>query len=357
MRRRFPFKILAALIIVVFGIIRMPLEHSLEKELRAKHFRDSQLDLSMREQIGQAGFVASLGGFRSLVASILYLEAHTEFEKYAWGKVERDYAIITGLQPRTFDYWDSAQWHMAFNAYGYYMRAAANEPNEWDALRMKTKDAPYYRDRGREFLEEGLKFLPDNPEMYRLMGELYRQKYEDPCTAADWYLKGSKKPGARSYLIRGYLYMITQCAGREAEAYAALKTAYDGGNTLPTVMLGYERSEDRFIDAEIANASEQELIQSVAAPDANSGDYLPMAHLARYFVKKGEWEKAVGVYAQIVKTGKAPQFYSKKLGIALSMVPGKEKEALLMLEGFLAGKRRDVYTEVEEAVNRLKTGR
>ena len=355
MRRRLPAKTLAVLTIFVFGLIRLPLEQGMEKELRDAHFRDSKLDLSMREKVGQAGFVAALGGFRSLVASVMYLQAHVAFEEYEWAKVESYYSIITGLQPRTQHYWDAAHWHMAYNAYGYYMRTAANTKDEWDAWRMKTKDAPYYLERGKEFLEEGLKFLPEDPEMYRLMGELQRQKFDDNCAAADWFLEGSKLPKARSYLMRGYLYTISQCKGREVEAYDALKAAYWDGNDSPTVILGYEEKEDYFLRQEIAGKTEQELLKGVA--DMQGESYLPLARLARFYADQPSppEEKLVALYGRILKGPNAPEFYVKKFGIALSHVPGKEAQALDVLKGFLAKKIRNIYEDVEAAIKRLET--
>jgi hypothetical protein len=351
MLSKFPRKLLAVLILVGFGVARLPVEQGLETKLTEKHFRDSELDLSMREKVGQAGFVAAFGGFRSLVASMLYLQAHVEFENYEWAKVENSFAVITGLQPRSFHYWDSAHWHMAYNAYGYYMRRSEFEKDKTKAWFMVNKDAPYYRERGKQFLEEGLKYLPEEPKMYRLMGELYRLKYEDNCAAADWYFAGVHMPNARTYMMRGYLYSISQCEGREEEAYEALRKSYEEGNDTPTVVLGYERKEDLFIDRAIAGQSEQQLIDAAAA---SGDDYMPKARLARFYgSKQVDLQKAAGIYGFIAKQKAAPAFYQKKFGLTLSLIPGNETQAVLVLKKFLEGRRRGIYDDVEDAIRRM----
>ena len=51
----------------------------------------------MREQTGQMGFLAALGGLRSVVADYAYIRAYMAFEQTEWGRAEvphgcRDFA-------------------------------------------------------------------------------------------------------------------------------------------------------------------------------------------------------------------------------------------------------------------------
>lgn len=344
---------LAALgLLVVFGLVRLPLESRLEEDLRARHFRDSQLDLTMREQLGQGMFVASMGGFRSLIASILYLQAHTEFENREWGKVEAQYGVITSLQPRSAFYWDQGHWHVAYNAYGFYQRTAATEPDSWEAWKLTNQLAPYYLERGRRFLEDGLRHNPGAYILYRSMGDLLRNKYGDECGAADWYLRGSAIEGARTYMLRLYLYAISKCPERIAEAYAALRRAYADGHRSPTVLNEYGKKEDHFIDADLAGMTEQQLVAGAEA--AASVDYFPLARLARYYATAGnDPRKAAAVYQRIVRLGKAPEFYEKKWGLELARIPGMQDEAYRVLGNFLAGKLRGAFADADAEYRRL----
>ncbi len=345
-------KLAALAVLLVFGFLRLPIESGLSRDLRAHHFRDSELDLSMREQLGQGMFVASVGGFRSLIASVLYLGADVHFGNQEWGKVEGTYGIITRLQPRSSHYWDAAHWHMAYNAFGYYQRMAASEEDTWKQWQMTHKLAPYYLKRGRELLEEGIRHNPDSYVLYRAMGDLMRGKYRDECAAADWYLRGSKLSYARGFMHRLYLYSVAKCPERAEEAYAALKKAYDEGSRTPTVILGYEDKEDHFIDLDLKEKTLDDLKAAVLA--AKPEEYLPSARLARYFetVAKDE-RKAVAVYQQIVRLGQAPVFYQKKWGLTLARIPGLEKDAHQVLGNFLAGRLRGAFTDADEEYERL----
>jgi len=345
-------KLAALAVLLVFGLIRLPLESGIEKDLRANHFRDTQLDLSMREQLGQGMFVASIGGFRSLIASILYLQAHGDFENREWGKVEAAYGVITRLQPRSVNYWDNASWHMAYNAYGYYQRLAAGEKDSWEAWKMTNQLAPYYLERGTEFLEDGIRHNPDSYLLYRQMGDMRSGKYADDCGAADWYLRGSRLTSARSYMYRLYLYAISKCPERIGEAYTALREAYDEGSRTPTVLLEYEKKEDHFIGLDLKEKMPEEIRDEAAA--AKGDDYLPLARLARYneTVAKDD-RKAAALYQRIVRSGKAPEFYAKKWGLALARIPGMEKDAHQVLGNFLSGKLRGAFTDADEEYQRL----
>ena len=59
--------------LLVFGAARLPFEHALMKEHRAALFHSSELNLDLREQIGQGGFIAALSGFRSIEQLMLGL--------------------------------------------------------------------------------------------------------------------------------------------------------------------------------------------------------------------------------------------------------------------------------------------
>ena len=70
---------LAVLLLIVFGAVRMPFEQRIEAGLKAAHFREGVTvpDDSMREQLGQLGAAAALGGFRSFLATMFELPATT----------------------------------------------------------------------------------------------------------------------------------------------------------------------------------------------------------------------------------------------------------------------------------------
>jgi hypothetical protein len=219
--------------LLLFGTIRLPLEHRVAETHRILHFRAVDFNLGLREQLGQAGFVAALSGFRSLVADALFIQAHLAWERTEWGRVLLLFRQITTLQPRAILFWDMAAWHMAWNA----STAALNDPHQpREALRLKA--AREYFAVGRDFLERGIKNNPERPELYEALARLYRDKYEDHAHAAEFFAKAAALPGAHSYARRFAAYELAQSPGREREAYEQLRRLYDRGEQerLPTLL-------------------------------------------------------------------------------------------------------------------------
>ena len=113
MKRRL---LIAGVALLIFGAVRLPLELNLDRERRAALFQNAKLDLSLREKIGQMGFLAALSGFRALVADALWIHASTVWERTEWGTMKLDFDAVTTLQPRCAMFWDMSAWHMYANA-------------------------------------------------------------------------------------------------------------------------------------------------------------------------------------------------------------------------------------------------
>jgi hypothetical protein len=225
--------IVAIVVLLAFGAARLPFEHQLTAEHRAARFHGAQFTLDMRQQIGQFAFVAALSGFRSLVADMLWIKAHAEWEDMQWGSMLLLFNNVTALQPRCVLFWDMSAWHMAWNA----SVAARNDqriPRE--ALRIKAQQE-YFRI-GEDLLKRGIENNPDCCELYERLGMLYRDKLEDHCRAADAYDKARDMPRAPTYLKRFAAYEMSYCPYREREAYERLRALYLMGEQewLPTLL-------------------------------------------------------------------------------------------------------------------------
>ncbi len=219
--RRTGTLLLVAVLLVAFGIARLPVERSLDASQRAAHLRSATLDLGLREQIGQLSYVAALSGFRSLVAAFLWIEAHTAWEETAWGRMVGLFQSVTTLQPRSLIYWDLASWHMAWNA----AIAARNNPKEpSEFLRMRA-EREYHR-LGRYFLDRGIANNPDRYLLQERLGVLLRDKFNDHAGAADAFAKAAAMEGAPPYTKRLAAYEMAKCPDREREAHDRLRAIY-----------------------------------------------------------------------------------------------------------------------------------
>ena len=228
--------------VVAFGVMKLPAERALFRQHRQLHLGDVKLGLSLREQIGQLGFVAALSGLRAVVADVLFIQAHVAWERTEWGRLLVLFRQVTTLQPRMVLFWDMAAWHIAWNA----SVAALNDPGQpRQALRVKAQRECFAL--GKDFLERGIRNNPDQPKLYESLARLYKDKYNDHAHASEFFAKAAALPGAPDYGKRFSAYELSYCEGREREAYERLRQLYDEGEKerLPTLIRRLKFLEDK----------------------------------------------------------------------------------------------------------------
>jgi hypothetical protein len=233
--------LIVATVLIVMGLLKLPVESNLAALHREQHFRSVEFNLDLREKLGQLGFIAALSGFRAIVADALFIQAHVAWENTEWGRMLLLFRHITTLQPRVLLFWDTAAWHMAWNA----SVAAMNDPNQpRQTLRVKAQRD--YFALGKDFLERGIKNNPDRPELYEALARLYKEKYRDHERAAEYYAKAAILPEAAPWDRRFSAYELSYCEGREPEAYQRLRSLYDEGEKerLPTLIKRLKLLED-----------------------------------------------------------------------------------------------------------------
>ena len=207
--------------LLLFGLIRLPLEESLEDAQSQANLRTARLNIELREELGQMSYAAALSGFRSLVAAFLWIEAHTAWEQTAWGRMAGIFQGVTALAPRSLIYWDLASWHMAWNA-SIAARDNPAEPNQF----LRQRGEREYHLLGRDFLERGIDNNPDDYLLHERLGIMLRDKFQDHCGAAAAFAEAASKPRTRSYIKRLAAYELAQCEGQEQAAYEKLKAIY-----------------------------------------------------------------------------------------------------------------------------------
>lgn len=219
-------KILGICVIVVWGVIKSPLEFRHAAALQEKRLGGYKPTASLRQQAGQAGFIAALGGLRAAVADLLWIRAHTAWQDVQYGRMKLLFDVCTALQPRRELFWDIASWHMAWNGSAY----VENRRNDADTgvtsdedRRRRMRD--FYRI-GEDYLLQGIQNMPDSWVLYDRLGTIYRDKFKDPCRAAVAFEEASKRPGRLDYVRRFAVYMLAECPGREQEAYEKLLALY-----------------------------------------------------------------------------------------------------------------------------------
>jgi hypothetical protein len=220
-------------ILVALGTLKLPIERDLAGLHRHEHFRGVEFSLDLREKLGQLGFIAALSGFRAIVADALFIQAHVAWERTEWGRILLLFRHITTLQPRVLLFWDTAAWHMAWNA-----SVAAMNDGTQPRLALRVKAQREYFALGKDFLERGIQNNPDRPQLYEALARLYKEKYKDHERASEFYAKAAALPDAATFDRRFSAYELSYCEGREREAYQRLRGLYDEGEQerLPTLI-------------------------------------------------------------------------------------------------------------------------
>jgi len=234
--------LVALAILVALGALKLPIERDLAAMHRQEHFRGVEFNLDLREKIGQLGFVAALSGFRAIVADALFIQAYAAWERTEWGRILLLFRHITTLQPRVLLFWDTAAWHMAWNA-----SVAAMNDRTQPRLALRVKAQREYFALGKDFLERGIKNNLDRPQLYEALARLYKEKYKDHERASEFYAKAATVPDGAPFDRRFSAYELSYCEGREQDAYKRLRELYDEGEQerLPTLIARVKFLEDK----------------------------------------------------------------------------------------------------------------
>jgi hypothetical protein len=223
-----PVKWLLALVVLLLGgLLRLPLEKAFSAELETKNLAEARLNLSLRDELGQSTFIAVLGGFRSLVATILEIQSIEPWQRHDWAKVDAAYALCTRLQPRNWHYWEWRAWMSSHNAFDYYKYQDLTRPGLQPWLRQNLID------RALAVLDESMLHLPNNyrPRYNKaaLLCDFEKNKHADYYQASLWYRKAWELRPDRRYIYRFSVYNLARAPGHELEAWPLLLEMYNSG--------------------------------------------------------------------------------------------------------------------------------
>jgi len=210
---RIGFFFLGGLLLLAWGIVKLPWEIRMTREQRMATLGFSgPTAVAVREKLGQGLALAALGGFRGLAANALMLQAHGAWEEKQWVRVRSALEMATLLQPRVALFWDLASWHLAWNA----AVAAEQYGNEASETRRRL-EARRWVEAGRDVLERGTRAVPEKSILFQRLGDLYWQRLADYRAAAACYREALTKGDAPAYLERFVGYALAK-AGDQAGA-------------------------------------------------------------------------------------------------------------------------------------------
>lgn len=215
-------RVLGIVVLACWGILKLPFETRLTAQMQAARLGGFKITASLRQQAGQAGFIAALGGLRAAVADLLWIRAHVAWQDVQYGRMKLLFDACTAMQPRRVYFWDLSAWHMAWNG-AAHVQNTVEDPEE-----RRRKMMEFFKI-GEDYLLRGIENNPDDWQIYDRLGMLYRDKLKDPEKAAAAYDEASKRPGRLDYTRRFAAYMLSEVPGREREAYERLLALYREG--------------------------------------------------------------------------------------------------------------------------------
>lgn len=219
-------------ILVGFGLVRMPVEQHLHKEMTKSGMILPIVDSNTVSGVRNTLLIATLGGLRPLVSTYFILVSYAHFENNEWDENRSALLNATYLQPRVESNWTDLVWHRGINAVAWVETRAQLPDFERRLLHKEyTLDAI-------ELGKKGLEHNPDSVDIRLQMAQVYKVKMKDMCGAAQMYKEIKGLEGAPMYADRFYGYYLAECPGNEREAYEHLLKLYWEGkrNHLPTLI-------------------------------------------------------------------------------------------------------------------------
>ena len=212
-------KALAAVLTLVFtGLALSPMEQKLwavAKENIPKPQGDNPAG-----QAGQGMLLATLGGFRSLLADIQWLRTTTAWDKQDTAKTLANIQFTVSLDPRPTFFWrngarmiayDMRHWGSAIQGIGNGSQDAAGKALAQAAV---------------NFLRLAMQQHPDDYTFPVDIGHIYMNRLNDYEAAAEAYLYAYENYADAPYYVGRLHAQLLRKAGKPQEAYHFLVDAY-----------------------------------------------------------------------------------------------------------------------------------
>jgi hypothetical protein len=147
------------IIVILFGIM-FPYTNMLAEEKKRRDLGEAAIG-----QIDTGSFMMKLfllGGFRGIVADLLWLRAEENKRDHDWDRLKTTVELITKLQPHFLSIWTFQGWNLAYNV-----------SVEWDA----PEDKYEWIKQGIQFVQEGVNKNKRSPDLIWDTAWFYYHKF------------------------------------------------------------------------------------------------------------------------------------------------------------------------------------
>jgi tetratricopeptide (TPR) repeat protein len=224
LRRGLRLSLVSLTVLALTGFITAPLERHAWARVAA-----NQVEMnaeSLEGALGQGVVLAVLGGFRTLVADLLFIEMYTHWADKDAARVEALIPVVTSIDPRPLFFWRESSRMVVFDIPVWRMRVQEQRlgrkltPQERRVLTVEQAR------KGIAILHQALNYRPEDARIFQDIAIVYLTKLGDKEKAAEYYLKAWRCPNGSFYHGRLYAVLMDQ-SGHPRKAYRFLQEYYN----------------------------------------------------------------------------------------------------------------------------------
>jgi hypothetical protein len=225
--------VVASAVLLIAGAALRPVEESLRKAEShpGRLVRARRINAVL---VGQGTSMAMLGGFRALVADLLWLKAYLAWSACDLPATETMIRVVTTVDERPLCFWLNGARIMAYDMTQWRLRAVGRGGAVPAALRQRIINEQ--AGMALRLLEDARGQHPQSAAVYVEMANIHLNSRADPAAAAFWYRQAATLPDAPYYAARIHAELLNRL-GRPWEAYAWLRQLH------PTLPPGEEAAE------------------------------------------------------------------------------------------------------------------
>jgi hypothetical protein len=225
--------VVASAVLLIAGAALRPVEESVRKAEShpGRLVRARRINAVL---VGQGTSMAMLGGFRALVADLLWLKAYLAWSACDLPATETMIRVVTTVDERPLCFWLNGARIMAYDMTQWRLRAVGRGGAVPAALRQRIINEQ--AGMALRLLEDARGQHPQSAAVYVEMANIHLNSRADPAAAAFWYRQAATLPDAPYYAARIHAELLKRL-GRPWEAYAWLRQLH------PTLPPGEEAAE------------------------------------------------------------------------------------------------------------------
>ncbi len=220
LRRAITFGV-CAVSLFVLGLALAPLERPAWREVRSFQ---PELNLDKLEgALGQGLVLGLLGGFRTIIADMVFIRMNGYWEDKDREKTEALINLATAIDPRPMFFWLNGSRIMAYDIPIWRIREHGDTSDVPEAIQKQIYKEQ--AERGLALVDAAAAYHGGDYRIPLEKAQIYNNKLKDPETAAEYYLKAYESEDGPYYAARIYAELLRQ-AGREQEAYDFYRKHY-----------------------------------------------------------------------------------------------------------------------------------